>query len=169
MNKDDLLDQVWSQAIRPALALLPPKLNTPQAWHLMLAIGLQEPRLCDRCQILPGGGRGPAHGLWQFEQGGGVRGVLRHMASAEMARAVCAARGVAAEPASVWAALETDDVLAAAFARLLLWTTPFAMPERGGQAEGWAIYAVHAWRPGRPHPERWPSNWTRARVYVYGS
>ena len=166
---DALLDGVWSGAIAPALALLPPKMATPQAWHMMLAIGLQESGLCDRCQILEGGARGPAHGLWQFEQGGGVRGVLLHPFTRDLAADVCRRHGVPATAADVWAAIETDDVLAATFARLLLWATPFAMPERDGQAQGWAIYAVHAWRPGRPHPERWPANWARARLYVYGS
>lgn len=168
-KRDDLLDDVWTHAIRPALELLPPKLNSAQAWHMLLAIGLQESGLCDRCQVLPGGGRGPAHGLWQFERGGGVRGVLTCPDTAEMARSVCAARGVAAEPQAVWAAIEADDILAAAFARLLLWAAPIKLPERDGQASAWVLYATYAWRPGKPHPERWPANWLRARLYVYGS
>jgi hypothetical protein len=168
-GRDTLLDGVWTNAIKPALALLAPGMNTPQAWHMLLAIGLQESLLCARCQVLPGGGRGPAHGLWQAEQGGSVRGVLRSPATRELAQAVCTARGVAAEPGVVWAAIEHDDVLAAAFARLTLWADPHKLPERDGQDQAWALYAIHAWRPGKPHPEKWPANWLRARLYVYGS
>ncbi|XFB08402.1 hypothetical protein AAGT13_00040, partial [Azotobacter salinestris] len=91
-----------------------------------LTIGLQESGLIHRRQI-----GGPARGWWQFEQGGGVAGVLRHPASAGYARGVCTARKVSPEPGIVWAELEHDDTLAAAFARLLLWTDPAPLPEVG--------------------------------------
>ena len=57
---------------------------------MLLAIGLQESRLTHRRQI-----GGPARGLWQFERGGGVAGVLRHAASRDHALSVCDARRVA--------------------------------------------------------------------------
>ena len=53
-----------------AFALLPPAMDTPDARVLLLAIGLQESKFSHRLQI-----GGPARGYWQFEQGGGVRGV----------------------------------------------------------------------------------------------
>ena len=109
------LEQVMRDAIRPALALLPAAMDTPQARCMLLAIGLQESRFVHRRQI-----GGPARGFWQFEQGGGVRGVLAHPASAALARQVCQVRGVPPTAPSVYSRLELDDVLAAAFARLLL-------------------------------------------------
>jgi hypothetical protein len=79
-------------------------------------------------QRLSGGRKGPARGFWQFEQGGGVRGVMNHPASASYAKAVCALRGVPWVERVIWERLEFDPVMACAFARLLLWTDPFALP-----------------------------------------
>lgn len=133
-----------------AYALLPPAMRSDRADVQLLAMGLQESRLRYRAQL----GGGPARGLWQFERGGGVVGVLNHRATRAHARSVCEARGVTPDSAAVWRALETDDVLAAAFARLLLWTLPSALPQLGDWAEAWEQYLA-AWRPGKPHPQTW--------------
>ena len=111
---------------------------------MLLAIGLQESRFVHRRQI-----GGPARGFWQFEQGGGVRGVLAHPASAALARQVCQVRGVPPTAPSVYSRLELDDVLAAAFARLLLWTDPARLPRTGDADAAWALY-LRTWRPGKP-------------------
>jgi hypothetical protein len=166
-TNDPLLQEVWDKALAPALVLLPPAMGSPQAWHQQLVMGLQESKLQLRAQVVNGGGKGPARGLWQFERAGGVKGVLEHSATAELARSVCSDRGVPADPASVWRALETDDVLAAAFARLLLWTDAGPMPEPNQQQLGWQIYQ-RTWRPGKPHPETWPTHWLRVRRWLYG-
>lgn len=166
--RDDLLYSVLHGAIFPALADLPPKFYTPDALQVMLAIGLQESKLKDRVQIVNGGGRGPARGLWQFEQGGGVAGVLKHTATAKLAAEACARHGVKATAASAWAALETNDVLAATFARLLLWTDAKPLPAPDDTQGGWAYYERN-WRPGQPHPATWPMHWVRCRRFVFGS
>lgn len=140
-----------------AYALLPAAMRSPRADVILLAIGLQESRLEHRDQLEAGGRNtrlGPALGLWQFERGGGVIGVLNHAASRTHARALCAARGVAPDSRDVWVALAGDDVLAAGFARLLLWTLPQALPELGEWEGAWRQYLA-AWRPGRPHPQTW--------------
>lgn len=168
-SNDTLLQSVWAAAIGPALALMQPRFYTPNAVHLLLAIGLQESGLCERCQIIDGGGKGPARGLWQFERAGGVVGVLTHPLTRTHAWDVCRERGVAATSQDVWSRLESDDVLAAAFARLLLWTDGKPLPERNDADGGWALYAKRLWRPGKPHPERWPANFARAGRFVYGS
>lgn len=142
---------VVETAILPALALLPAKMDTPAARVMLLAIGLQESRFVHRRQI-----GGPARGFWQFEQGGGVRGVLTHPASAALARQVCEVRGVAPTTAAVYAQLENDDVLGAAFARLLLWTDPKSLPAIGDADAAWALY-LRTWRPGKPHAQTWPA------------
>jgi hypothetical protein len=99
---------------------------------------------------------GPARGLWQFERAGGVAGVLQHRASAQCARALCVARDVTPESRAVWERLATDDILAAGFARLLLWTDPRPLPAIDDQAGAWRVY-IDGWRPGKPHPNRWPA------------
>lgn len=165
--RDELLDSVLHGAVFPALAALPPKFYTPGALQLQLSIGLQESKLKDRWQVLDGGRKGPARSLWQFEKGG-VRGVLKHPATARLAAEACARHGVAATPEAVWVAIEANDVLAATFARLLLWTDPRPMPAPNDTEGSWAYY-VRNWRPGQPHPATWPAHWIRCRRFVFGS
>jgi hypothetical protein len=131
-------------------------MNSHAAIVEMLVIGLQESRFQHRHQI-----GGPAHGYWQFEKGGGVRGVLRHHSSCEHAQAVCRARNVIATEGAVYAALEHDDVLAAAFARLLLWTDPKALPALGDEQGAWDLY-LRTWRPGKPHRHTWDALYEKA-------
>tara|TARA_Y100000114_G_scaffold142764_1_gene149649 strand:+ start:297 stop:722 length:426 start_codon:yes stop_codon:yes gene_type:complete len=136
--------------------MLPARMSSREAEVQMLAIGLQESRFEHRRQI-----GGPARGFWQFEQGGGVRGVLRHSASREHALAVCRVRNVIATESAVYAALENDDVLAAAFARLLLWTDPKALPALGDEQAAWDLY-LRTWRPGKPHRHTWDALYAKA-------
>ncbi|MFB8830223.1 hypothetical protein ACE0DR_15025 [Azotobacter sp. CWF10] len=148
------LSEVRQQAIAPALALLPTCMTSPAAEVMLLAIGLQESAFRYRHQI-----GGPAHGYWMFEPAG-VRGVLRHAASHEHALQVCNACGVQPVGAAVHAALEHDDTLAAAFARLLLWTDPAPLPAVGAVGAAWDLY-LKTWRPGRPHRSSWDPLYTR--------
>ncbi len=136
------LNDILKHVIGPGLALLPASMDTPAARVMLLAIGLQESRFDYRRQI-----NGPARGLWQFERGGGVTGVLRHRASADLADSVCKQRGVDPMPAAVYAQLEHDDLLACAFARLLLWTDPQPLPAAGQVEAAWQYY-LRNWRPG---------------------
>jgi len=166
--RDELLEGVLHGAIFPALAELPPKFYTPEALQLQLAIGLQESKLKDRWQVLSGGRKGPARSFWQFEQGGGVKGVLTHPATATLAAEACKRHGVATSAVLVWSAMETNDVLAATFARLLMWTDPRPLPPPDDTKGAWAYY-VRNWRPGQPHPATWPAHWIRCRRFVFGS
>lgn len=138
---------ILADAIEPALALLPAGMDTPQARVMLLAIGLQESALVHRHQVLTGGRKGPARGLFQFERGGGVVGVLTHRATRKLAQEVCDHRGVPAASYEAWQALEYDDTLAAAFARLLLWTDPGALPAVADTEGAWHLY-LRTWRPG---------------------
>lgn len=140
------------EAVNESYKLLPLKMDSPFARINQAAIGQQESGYLVRRQY----GNGPARGYWQFEEGGGVKGVMEHKASAELARSVCHARGVPFVRRTVWEALETDDVLAAAFCRLLMWTDSGKLPT--SEADGWAMYA-RTWRPGKPHPDKWPASW----------
>jgi hypothetical protein len=151
-----LLDTILHEAIGPAMALLPARMESREARVELLAIGLQESRFQYRAQKTSDPyTRGPARGFWQMERAGGVRGVMTHPKSADLARWVCTERGVSFDDVLVHARLEFDDVLAAAFARLLLWTDPKPLPALSAPAsEGWAYY-LRNWRPGKPHPETW--------------
>lgn len=156
------LKEIIGAAVDPALARLPAKMDTPAARVMLLAIGLQESRFLHRRQI-----GGPARGFWQFERGGGVRGVLTHPASRDHAYRVCAARGVDPVAAAVYPALEADDVLAAAFARLLMWTDAWRLPAVGDTQGGWELY-IRTWRPGKPHPGTWQALYAQAVAEVGG-
>lgn len=149
-----LLDSILRSAVSPALSLLPPKMDSDAARVEMLAICLQESEGINRIQF----GDGPAHGLWQMEEGGGVRGVMTHPSSRDYARAACYTRKLPFDQHTVWAALAHDDVLAAAFARLLLWTDFHPLPGLDApDDETWAYYERN-WRPGKPRPADWPKN-----------
>lgn len=143
-------------AIEPTFdRVLPGMFRSPEAIVMLLAIGLQESQLKHRRQI-----NGPARGLWQFERGGGVKGVFGHQLTARYAHATCMLRSVSPDIASVYATLEFDDVLACAFARLLLYSDPAPLPAIGDASGAWSYYQRN-WRPGRPHPETW-------ETYYYG-
>lgn len=148
--------------IADACAFLPPGMTSAAAEVMLLAIGLQESRLQYRRQV-----GGPARGLWQFERGGGVAGVLRHPASREHALKVCDARRVAPVPEQVYQRLEHDDVLAAAFARLLLWTDPQPLPGIGEVGKSWELY-LRTWRPGKPHRHTWDAFYAQVMDEVTG-
>ena len=154
-----MIDHFQRYVLPAAYGLLVPRMNSPEASALMLAIGAQESRFVHRHQI-----NGPARGFFMFEKSG-VSGVLEHKASATYARDVC--RSLCYEPTvtTVYHAIADNDVLACAFARLLLWTLPEPMPGRDGEAAGLVQY-LDAWRPGKPHPETWADCWARAWAAV---
>lgn len=149
--------------ILPALAILPPPMTSIRAQVMLLAIGAQESGFKHRRQM----GGGPARGLWQFERAG-IQGVLHHHATMEHAAAVCWRCANAGTTAAVYHQLESDDILACAFARLLLWTLPGQLPGRDQAEEGWRQY-VAAWRPGKPRREKWDKNFERAWDAVLGT
>jgi hypothetical protein len=152
-----LLDTIQHEAIGPALKLLPARMDSPEARVMMLAIGLQESRFMFRFQKIAGKPyqKGPARGFWQFERGGGVHGVMQHAATQDLAERLCIERAVPFDSVLVHARLETDDVLAAGFARLLLWADRKALPKLdASHDEAWDCY-IRGWRPGKPHRESW--------------
>lgn len=153
-----ILDDINTKALSPALALLPMKLDSVDARVLLLAIGQQESRFIYRRQQ----GNGPARGFWQNEQGGGVKGVLGNHSTVALALALCDSRKVAPNPSSVWAALEFDDVLAAGFARLILFADPKSLPAATDSEGGWDCY-LRNWRPGKPKPDTWAAFHKSAR------
>lgn len=145
-----MLNAILESAVIPALQLLPGNMDTPAARVMLLAIGLQESRFTERRQLVGSPPRpvGPAKSFWQGEEGGGmVKGVRTHAATKDIAAQLYRAREVVPTNREIWHAIEHDDVLAAALARLLLWTDPLPLPKVGAEEDAWALY-LRTWRPG---------------------
>lgn len=157
------LDQVIAKILNPGLAQLPLAMDSPAARVMLLAIGQQESKFQHRAQVLNGGGKGPARGFWQFERGGGVKGVMNHHTTTGHAFRLCQERGVEWQASAIWAKLETDDLLACGFARLLLYSDPKALPAINDAAAAWELYAKRTWRPGKPHRSTWDGYHAAAR------
>jgi hypothetical protein len=156
------LESVYRAAVIPALSLLPPRMDSTAARLLMLAITLQEAEAIHRVQM----GGGPAHGLWQMEEGGGVRGVMTHPMSRDWARTLCSTRHLPYDRHTVYEALANDDILAAGFARLLLWTDFHPIPSVDAPPEEGLVYYERNWQPGKRRPDDWPKNHAQARALV---
>lgn len=151
------LEHIRDQVIPAAASLLPGVSFDDRAVVMLLAIGLQESRFQHRKQI-----RGPARGFWQFEAGGGTLGVLTHHASAGRAATVARERlGQVPSYRVVNDKLAEDDILACAFARLLLWTDPRPLPALGAAQDAWDYY-IRNWRPGKPHRHTWDGLYAQA-------
>ena len=166
-----MLKDIADKVITPAYALLPAGMRSREATVLLLAIGLQESAFKYRRQI-----KGPARGFWQFDAGGGFRGVLQHRSTERHAAALLVERGHGGMiEREQFDQLEHDDVLAAGMARLLLWTDPKALPALNQPDEAFEYY-LRNWRPGaytRGTPEqraeirsRWLKNYALALQYA---
>ena len=147
-------------AIRAGLGLLPRVMTSDEALVMMIAIGLQESRFVHRKQI-----GGPALGFWQFEKHGGVKGVMQHASSKKHAERVCAKLSIPFDRTVIYNSLAYNDPLAAAFARLLLWTDPKPLPELGDVNGAWDYY-IRNWRPGKPHRRTWNALYAQALDYI---
>jgi len=148
--------------IPQAASLMPTIPFTPASNVLLLAIGLQESRFQHRQQI-----KGPARGLWQFEAGGGTRGVLHHPRTRRLAQDIADIRAGTTNVHPVNEALSTDDVLACCFARLLLWADTRPLPKPGEVESAWHCY-LRNWRPGKPHRHTWDDLYEQASEAVRG-
>lgn len=148
--------RINDEVFADAFGLLPTGMDTLRARAMLLAIGLQESRFEHRVQI-----GGPAHGFWQFEQGGGCVGVMTHPSVSSTMRSVCKARGVPFSSQAIYDSIINDDVLACCAARLLLYTLPSALPDQNQRDEGWHQY-TEAWRPGAPHRQTWDAFFNQA-------
>lgn len=151
------LSYLLGHILPAAYALLPTEMDSPEASALLLAIGLQESRFIYRKQI-----DGPARGFWQFEVGG-VQAVMTNSIIKPRLLPVLEALeyDIGESPTYMQVRLEDNDVLAAVFARLLLWSSPQHLPKQGEGEHAWDMYRS-TWRPGRPHHETWQSYFLQA-------
>lgn len=146
--------------------LFPAAWNSIEARLLIGAIDMQETKFTTRRQIIrwASDGKpvfGPAVSFGQFEQGGGIKGVMTHPASSYYAKELCRLRGIGIGARDVWVAMQTDDVLGYGFARLLLRTDPKPLPRIGDVAAAYACYN-ELWRPGVKRPNDWPDSYAAA-------
>lgn len=163
-----VLDSILRTAINPALGMLPVKMDSDAARVMLLSIGQQESRLAFRFQKVTSDpyAKGPARGLWQMERAGGVAGVMSHFLTHPLALSFCQARGVPFDSALIHAKLEFDDILAAGFARLLLWADSKPLPDvDASHDDTWDCY-TRCWRPGKPRRETWDAFHEQARAQV---
>ena len=127
---------------------------------LLLAIAGQEGGWQFRAQA----DGGPAHGFWQFEQGGGVAALMSNKTTSAFVRRLAARTGCPFTPMSVWGALASisGDDMAFGLARLILWSDPAPLPDPGDDEACWQTY-VRNWRPGKPRRDDWTANIAAAR------
>jgi len=155
------LTDVVKNVINPGLALLPDRMDTPEARAMLIAIGLQESRFKYRKQI-----GGPAHGFYQFENGGGVKGVLKYHSTKPIIEYIL--RSIRVDPSDAYNEIVSNDPLATVFARLLLWTDPGRIPAINcNPNESWDLY-LRTWKPGKPHRDTWDQFWLAAVATVKG-
>lgn len=153
-----MIEHILTYTAPAAYALLPPALKSTGATAFVLAAGLQESQFYHRRQM----GGGPARSLWQFERGG-LRGVMEHRKSQPMMLSVLSALRIPLTVDDCFAAIEFNDTLGFAAARLLIYTIPRPIPTRNDPNEGWSQYSgVHGWFPGDPKRATWDGNFERA-------
>jgi len=93
-------------------------------------MGLQKSILSARFQAAPASSalrKGAGRGLWQMRIDD-VSRLLTTNSTKERSEAISNKYVGAVHPHAVWATLEYNDVLAALFARLMLWPDPAALP-----------------------------------------
>jgi hypothetical protein len=152
--------------LSPALGLLPLSMDRVQARAMVLCICLHESGFAARRQM----GNGPARSYAQFELTG-IDGVLTHLSTGGHARHFCLDLDIGPTAPAVYEAIEFHDVLAAGFARLLLWTLRRPLPARTMPDDGYAQYR-QAWNPNPEKAElrrhEWIGNWEHAWSVVQG-
>jgi hypothetical protein len=148
-------------ALTPALRILPPAMDSPNARALLLTIAWQESRMKHRQQL-----KGPARGYFQFELGG-CAAVMWHAASRPHILTACRIFDITPTPEALLTALEYHDIVAVMAARCLLWTLPQSLPREDDVATAWHQY-IDAWNPGRPHETTWAGYYHTAWMVVKG-
>jgi len=158
-----MIDLLHRFIVPAAYTLLPPAMASDRATAMLLAIALQESSIegvMHRTQI-----GGPARSFWMMERSGGIAGVLSHRASRGPIRQALNVLRYRDSGDECYRAVADNDVLAACFARCLLWTLPDALPRLDDPEWAWQQY-VAAWRPGKPHRETWDTYYAQAWAIV---
>ena len=170
MPRNDLLHQINFGPITEGLRLLPSKMDSLRARAQMLKMALQESKGIYRDQLERAGRNtrlGPALGLWQFERGGACASLLKHPSTKGFARMLCDHFNVQANADALWRALPTNDVLAAAMARLNLYWHESPLPDVHDELGSFEYY-IDCWRPGayERNPVEVRKNWAANHATV---
>lgn len=176
----DLIWHIFKQTIPAAYSLLPGQMDSREATAMLLTIGLHESGFRARKQgpLRPlksiedfDPTAGPARGFWQFERAGGCAEILQSPDTKDIAVPICKMFLIDPNPRAVHAAIGLHDVLAACFARLLLYRDARPMPSPVEASKGYSIY-LRNWRPNADaaasHAKDWPGNFLAAWNIVKG-
>ena len=165
--------EILVKVIDPALAELAASgiRATDAARAMLYAAGLQESNLSARFQAMPAESvvhKGAGRGLWQMRPDD-VSRVLTDNSTRERSETSANKYVGSVNPHAVWETLEYDDVLAAIFARLMLWPDPAALPAPtvANEQAAWDYY-VRCWRHSPPREQSWAANWRAAVENVGG-
>ncbi len=137
------------RVIEPGLALLPTYMVCNQSRVALMAIAGQESNWAARQQV-----GGPAVGYWQFEESGITEVIAKQGHLVQVVLGTLDIPILDLPVPAAHAAIQYNDPLACAFARLLLWSDPEPLPAIGDTATCWQYYE-RLWRPGKPDVTRW--------------
>lgn len=164
------MDQL-REDIDAGLAILPVNLGALAARVLLYATSRQENPGRSPRQIIRSSKTGklepigPAAGDYQMEKGGGIHGLLNFKSPTvqSLLAGACKSRGVQQTGDAIFAAIQTDPILAAALARLLYYTDPKALPALGDESGAWWLY-LRVWRPGAydRQPDELRAKWRKS-------
>lgn len=150
-----------NKVIKPVMLELPAKMSSDSVTLQMMVTAKQESGLNARWQT----GNGIARGLWQMEQPT-VNLVMINKNSAGYLRTFIEQKLKMPmySTSIIYDALDKDDFMACAMARLLYWDDPNPMPKVGDLNGAWQYY-LRIWRPGAPDFTRWQSAYAEAMRY----
>ena len=156
------MNELLTVTVWPILNWMGGNYNDPRAAAMLLAIAQTESACIHRRQL-----RGPARSFWQIEPFTGLDFLQNRRFVMEMWTRL---HLPPPSMTSVRTVLEWNDPIACVIARELLWhRLPQALPMLDPSAAEEACQQyLQAWRPGRPHPERFLAAWPRAVDLVGG-
>jgi hypothetical protein len=125
------------------------RFDSVEARAFILAVALQESGCVARTQR----DGGPAKSFWQFEKIG-VRGLIANERTRLQLRDATLLLQVEFDLDAIHRAIEFNDLLAMACARLLIAQHPAALPRRADAEGAWQQY-LSLWRPGIPRRSTW--------------
>ena len=153
-------EQFRDRILDPGLYIASPLIGiavTDEARVLLMAIAGQETGWDVRLQQ---GAPQLGRGFWQFERNG-CSALATNQASSDKLTALLDGLEIPVVLPTIHEAVAWNDPLAVGMARLLLWCDPAPLPIVGDPEQSWEMY-LRCWRPGKPRPDDWPTNYDAA-------
>ena len=148
--------QAFNLVHSAAMALLPAHLTCAESKAMLIAIAMQSSQFSFRRELM-----GHDRSFWALGAQTHIKVVAEHELTRGPIAAVCDALCYDTSVFSAYMAVEHNDILACAYARLLLSLVPGKLPSRDQPQLGWDQYLA-VWRPSHPRPEPWPVHFRRA-------